>query len=329
MKTNKKTIYCAAISFIVLLSIILLSFSAVNGIEVAAISNQSSQSPGSLSVPSVVSPMAGAADFSATAISVVQSGTTSTSNVTLGGNPNPIGTTVTVDVRIDNVSVGFWGWSVATVTWDPTVMNITKVQKGPFLSDNTGGDPTLFIGNSNSALYQYNWNGILTGGLSEGIVGSDTSIDASGVLATLTFLVTGSGNCTIGIAGGNLRLNSSDTAGVNVVCNNATINVLSNNPTPTPTPSPTPSPTPTPTPTLTPTASPTPTSTPTTSSNPTPTPTSSQSPTHQPTATPTTTPQPAIPEFPSWIIIPTFIIPILTSLAYLKRKKIAKSLSTF
>ncbi len=290
-----------------LLSIFSLSFSSTNGIGAAAASYQFNQSAGSSSQP-MVSSMAGVADFSGTAISVVQSGSASTSNVTLGEITNPIGTNVSVDVRIDNVSVGFWGWSVATVTWNPTVMNLTKVQKGPFLSDNTGGDTTLFLYNSN--LYQFNWNGILTGGLSEGIAGSDISTDSSGVLATLTFLVTGSGNSMIGITGGNLRLTSSDSTGVNVVSNNATINVLSNNisPTPTGTPSPTP----------------TPLSTSTTSTNPTPTPTSSQSPTNQSTANPT--PTPSVPEFPSWIIIPAFIIPILTSLAYLKRKKTKRAL---
>jgi hypothetical protein len=63
------------------------------------------------------------------------------------------------------------------------------------------------------------------GGLSEAITGADTSTDSSGVLATLTFNVTGYGNSPVAIAGGNLRATSSDTIGVNVLCNSAAVAV--------------------------------------------------------------------------------------------------------
>src|SRR5271157_4128474 len=216
MRTSKKAIYFTSISIIVLLSLISLSFLGVNGNEAAAISNQSTKtheiSAGSLGV----SPMVG---LSGAVISAVQSGSASTSSITLGPSPDPIGANVSIDVRIDNVSVGFWGWSLPTITWNNSVMNLTKVKQGSFLSDNTGGDPTAFLGPANKDLWFQNYNGYISGGLSEGITGPDKSIDPSGVLATLTFLVIGSGNSTISIAGGNLRSNSSDLAGVNVACN--------------------------------------------------------------------------------------------------------------
>ena len=187
--------------------------------------------------------------------SAVQSGSTTTSSISVGPSPDPFNSTIKIDVRIDSVSVGFWGWTISTVSWNPAVLTLTKVTEGTFLADNTNGDPTSFVGNSKSL-----WNltgGTIMGGISEAISAADTSIDPSGVVATLSFNVTGYGNSAVTIAGGNLRVTSSDTAGVNVVCNNATVTVLSNNPTPTPTATPTPTPTPSPTPS--PTATPPPT----------------------------------------------------------------------
>ncbi len=300
MKIRKKAFYYASISIIVLIAMISFSFVGSNG-NAAAISNQ----PNSSSGP---------------AISAVLTGTVSTSSITLGPNPNPIGSNVSIDVRIDNVSAGFYGWSIMNVNWDPTVLNLTQVQKGPFLSDNTGGDPTLFNGNSNKVWYY--WSGLISGGLSEGIVGPDTSIDASGVLATLTFNVTGLGSSTIGLEGGNMRLTHDDLTGVNVPCNNATITVLSNNPSSTPTASPSLSPTPTPIPTSAPTNTPSPTPVDTSATNPSPTSTPSSRPI---TTTPTITPTPSLPEYPLWIIISMLSISILASLAYLRKKRPDKS----
>ncbi len=155
-------------------------------------------------------------------LSAVQSGTTSVSSISLPSIPNPIGTTVAIDIRIDG-STGFWAWTLPTVTWNPAVLQLTKVVEGPFLADNTGGDPTTFIGNSKS-LYD-NTHGLISGGLSEAILAEDTSTDASGVLATLTFTVVGPGTSPVTIGGANLRTSGSDTTGVNVNCNSATVTV--------------------------------------------------------------------------------------------------------
>ena len=47
-----------------------------------------------------------------------------------------------IDIRVDGVTVGFWGWAIPTVSWNPAVLQLTKVAEGPFLADNTpGGDP--------------------------------------------------------------------------------------------------------------------------------------------------------------------------------------------
>ena len=161
-----------------------------------------------------------AASVSNATISAVQSGTTNNPNVTLGPDPNPIGVTFSIDIRIDNAGP-FWGWTVPTVTWNPQVLSLTQVQEGPFLVHNTGGDPTLFVGNS-KVLFD-NTNGSIDAGLTEAIAGSSVSINASGVLATLIFTVTGYGNSAINIAGGNLRSSSNDNIGINVTCNSATV----------------------------------------------------------------------------------------------------------
>ena len=90
-------------------------------------------------------------------------GTTNVNSVNLPASPNPIGTTVKFDIYISNAA-DIWGWTIPTVTWNPAVMNLTKVKEGPFLSDNTGGDPTNFVGNAKALLD--NTNGLIQGGIS-------------------------------------------------------------------------------------------------------------------------------------------------------------------
>ena len=143
------------------------------------------------------------AQSSGASFSAVAFGTTSTSTITLEPSPDPFNTTLKIDVRIDNASIGFWGWTISNVSWSPAVFNLTKVQEGSFLTDNTGEDPTSFVGNS-KALWD-NGNGSINGGLSEAIQAADTSTDSSGIVATLSFLIVGYGDSPITISGGNLR----------------------------------------------------------------------------------------------------------------------------
>jgi len=155
--------------------------------------------------------------------SAVESGTTNVNSISVPTSPNPINTTVSIDIRIDNAS-NVWGWTIFNVSWNTAVLHLKGVTEGPFLADNTGpNSPTLFIGNS-PALWDNNY-GLINGGLSEAISTEDTAINSSGVVATLTFLVIGNGISPVAIAGGNLRANSNDTAGVNVNCNSASVAV--------------------------------------------------------------------------------------------------------
>ena len=130
MKFNKKPLVSAIIITIIFLAAI--SASRLGG----------SQSAAALQV----APMA--TKLSDAYIGAVPSGQISSSSMTIGPNPDAIGQTIRVDIRIDNVTVGFWSWTLPTITWDTSVMNLTKVQQGPFLSDNTGGDPTTLVGSS-------------------------------------------------------------------------------------------------------------------------------------------------------------------------------------
>jgi hypothetical protein len=233
MKTKKTLILYITISNLVMLSLILISRCAAS--ENAP---QTTASGGSLSDA---------------VISAVQSGSVNASNITIGPNPDPIGTIVEIDIRIDNAT-SLWGWTIPTVSWNASVLQLTGVKEGPFLADNTGGDPTAFIGNSR--VLWNNTSGSIMGGLSEAIQAADTSTDSSGVLATLTFNVTGYGSSSITIAGCNLRATSTDATGVNVNCNSATVTVVTNS---------------------------------------------------------------QIPEFPSWIILPLFIITTLATTVYLRK----------
>jgi hypothetical protein len=107
-------------------------------------------------------------------------------------------------------------------------MNLTNVQEGTFLADNTGAS-ALFIGNSPTL-----WNntrGEIDGGLTEALSTAVTSVDSSGVLATLTFKITNYGTSQIIVAGAYTvaSINQAAYSPTNVTCNNATIDVLSNN----------------------------------------------------------------------------------------------------
>ncbi|MGA2523396.1 MAG: hypothetical protein ABSF65_04500 [Candidatus Bathyarchaeia archaeon] len=177
-------------------------------------------------------------------ISAVLSGSTTTSTIKLGSNPNPINTTVMIDFRIDN-AVPFWGWSLATVAWNATVLQLIKVQEGHFLKDNTNSDPTSLVGNS-----PVEWNntaGLIRGGLSDAILGDDVSTDSSGVLATLTFNITNYGNSPITLAGGYTvanytQANTNQYPPTNITCNSGNVIISNSSPATSPAPTNTPNP---------------------------------------------------------------------------------------
>ena len=191
-------------------------------------------------IPFAVSSVVGTDSTLDPEISVVQSGTANTSTITLGSSQ--LYTTFKLDIRIDNAHP-IYGWYLPNVTWNASVLQLTKVQEGPYLADNTGSGSSTpsMVGNTKTNFD--NINGFIQGGLSEALSTNDTSIDSSGVLAILTFNVTNFGTSTIAISGGYTLPYAwvpGDHPKDNVTCNSATI-VITNAP-PSPSLSPSPSP---------------------------------------------------------------------------------------
>jgi hypothetical protein len=160
-------------------------------------------------------------------VSAVQEGTTDKSNVTL--YRDSIGSSINIDLRIDDVSVGFWGWSIPSISWNPAVLKLTNVQEGPFLSDQSGAS-AYFIGNAPSL-----WNntsGKIDGGLSEALTSDSTSYDSSGVVATLTFEIKNVGTSEVALSGAYTvasinQANTSIYPPRNLSCHGAVVYVLS------------------------------------------------------------------------------------------------------
>lgn len=164
-------------------------------------------------------------------VSAVLSGTEDASNWSFGPTPDPIGTTFSVDFRIDNAS-GVWGWAMETVTWNPAILRLTNVQEGNYLKNN---HQTFFI-----AGYLDNAHGDIAGGIGCAIGDSYANETAtSGLLATLTFTITGYGNANIHI--GNVTLTTyipvykngieMDSVSSHPIVNEATVTVYSSFPT--------------------------------------------------------------------------------------------------
>lgn len=145
-----------------------------------------------------------------TGIFVADEHETTNQDWSVGPTPNPINTTIGVDVRVFAAS-NIWGWSIPNITWDPQVLQLTGMTEGPFLSANTGDNPTIMTGNSPSSFD--NLHGTIIGGLSEAIQGAGVSTGSAGVVATLWFNLTGSGISNINLSGATLYANSTDAIG--------------------------------------------------------------------------------------------------------------------
>ncbi len=160
------------------------------------------------------------ASASATGVlSVVLSGTTTTSSITLGPSPDPMGSTLTIDIYISGAA-NVWGWTIGSITWNPAVLSCNSAVEGPWLK--TGGSTLYLEGAINNVA------GDIGGGLSDAI-DSATAVATTnaGVVATLTFKVVGYGTSPITISGAVLYASSSDTTGVTAVCNSATVDAIS------------------------------------------------------------------------------------------------------
>jgi hypothetical protein len=142
-------------------------------------------------------------------ISAVQYGTGGTTNintVTMGPSPNPV-TTPNQQLKIDvyiSGAANVYAWHV-DVAWDPSILKLVKVQEGNFLKDDGA---TGFVGGSTSLID--NVNGLIQGGMGAGYMDPIVSSLSSGVLATLTFNITGYGVTTPIISAGTLRSSTPD-----------------------------------------------------------------------------------------------------------------------
>lgn len=183
----------------------------------------------------------------------------------IGPSPDPMGSTIYVDVDVTGAS-GVWGWCIPTATWNPAVLSLQDIYEGSYL---------LGTFNTKTNKYEYgstyflqgvidNTNGEIDGGVSDCYATSETftSPNTSGMLMQLQFTVVGYGSCQISVTGTYFEASSSDTTGTLATPNPAvgTLTVANPNggsPSPTPTPTPSVSPTPTSTPIPTPTPTPT------------------------------------------------------------------------
>jgi hypothetical protein len=157
-------------------------------------------------------------------ISAVQAGTTS-SAWSVGPNPNPIGSTLQVDVRIDGASdvLGCF----MNVNWNPYVLQLASVNKGSYM----GSTGVTWIGNSTSQWD--NTKGLLKQGLSCYRTSNPTPPEFSaGILATLRFNVLGNAG-TDDITLSNAVLYQAVNKGnpIGVTANNATVTMIPTTPT--------------------------------------------------------------------------------------------------
>jgi hypothetical protein len=149
-------------------------------------------------------------------ISLVKSDTPDVSEIVVGPDPNPINTTLTVELRIDNAS-NIWGWGVDTITWNSSVLQCKTVLEGSFLK-NSGS--TLFLPPGSID----NSNGVLLGGLNDAFSSRMVSDASSGVLAILKFNVTGYGTSSLSIVNPILHdIDGNSDSGTSPACNNATV----------------------------------------------------------------------------------------------------------
>ncbi|MCW4005184.1 MAG: hypothetical protein NWF04_01090 [Candidatus Bathyarchaeota archaeon] len=120
-------------------------------------------------------------------ISVVKQGTTNVSIITAGSDS--INSYVTVDLYITGAS-GVWAWST-DISWNPHVLQLADVNEGSFLKSNPNSN--TFLGGDTATTWD-NENGTTKGGITCTRWVTSATGNTEGVLASLVFLVTGSGS---------------------------------------------------------------------------------------------------------------------------------------
>lgn len=218
------------------------------------------------------------------------------------------GVTGSVDINVANmVNAGAYQF---TLTFDPTLMQVTSVNDGGFLSvpNRTSIPLTPIIDNTNGR--------VVMGAVSFGIVDGPSG---DGTLATINFTTSGQGTTSLSLS--NVILLNILAQNVSLVSQNGSLTVgfapspsptilptplptIDPTPTPLPTPVPTPDPTPTPTPLPTPIPTPTPTPLPSIDPSPTPLPSATSNPTPTPVPSPSATPAPS-PTSVMWLELET------------------------
>jgi len=158
--------------------------------------------------------------------------TATTISVTVNTNPTSVGQTFVASINIDDAN-NLWAWT-ATVSWNPLVLNATKDAKGPFLTQN--GDSDAFM---NGVIN--NDKGTIMGGPSQTLL-VDDSVSGSGVLASVSFIVVGTGTSNISLSGVKLYDPTMPThvALPFVLAPSLSITIPSANSSPSPTTTPTP-----------------------------------------------------------------------------------------
>ena len=152
-----------------------------------------------------------------TSVSLYQTGT---NNPTIFYSGNPIGSTVSVDIVMNNpLAVNVWGWNVG-LTWNPAVLACTGVVEGTYLNPSPGlysGSSTLFVvGNINNQL------GTIQQGISDVYLTNRTQNAGEGVLATATFQILQYANSYINITYVTPTLANNYEQSISTLINNAT-----------------------------------------------------------------------------------------------------------
>ena len=135
----------------------------------------------------------------------------------------PVGSTFTVQVKVANVQ-NLWGVNFG-MTWNPAIVNVTAVAKGPFLTSNGDSDANPQTSIDNVA-------GNLPGGFSHVLLTSG-SVSGAGVLATVTFKVVGFGSGSITLSSVQLKDNTPNHTNM-AIDTTIPYSIAMNNPTPPP-----------------------------------------------------------------------------------------------
>jgi hypothetical protein len=130
-----------------------------------------------------------------------------------GPAPSPIGTVITLDLKIIN-GHNIFGWGLDTLTWNSSVLRCDDVQEGDYMKPgNTFFLPPVIA------------SGSLNGGISVSATAQRYATKVNGTAATLIFTVIGYGNTGFTIGGAKL-LDSASDSGTPVSVTGTSVSVI-------------------------------------------------------------------------------------------------------